>query len=62
MGRAFDDRPYKPAFPPAEVREILRKGRGAHFDPALVDLFLEILDEEGDEMLALIEASREPAA
>ena len=41
------------------MREILRKSRGTHFDPALVDLFLEILDEEGDEMLALVEASRE---
>lgn len=50
-------RPYKPALPPAQVREILEKGRGAHFDPELLDLFLHILDEEGDEMLALIAAT-----
>jgi len=44
-------RPYKPAFSPERVREILRKDRGAHFDPALVDLFLELLDEEGEDLL-----------
>jgi HD-GYP domain-containing protein (c-di-GMP phosphodiesterase class II)/CHASE2 domain-containing sensor protein len=47
-------RPYKPAYPQAKVREILEKDRGVHFEPALVDLFLRVLDEEGDEMLALI--------
>jgi CHASE2 domain-containing sensor protein len=52
-------RPYKPAFPQAKVREILTKDRGTHFDPGLVDLFLRILDEEGDEMLALVAASAE---
>ncbi len=50
-------RPYKPAFPQGKVRQILEKDRGVHFDPALVDLFLRVLDEEGDEMLALIAAS-----
>jgi len=50
-------RPYKPAFPQARVRELLRKDRGTHFDPELVDLFLEILDAEGDEMLALVAAA-----
>ena len=52
-------RPYKPAYPQAKVREILRKDRGTHFDPGLVELFLHILDEEGDEMLALVAASAE---
>jgi len=46
-------RPYKPAYPPHEVRELLRKGRGERFEPELVDLFLRLLDEEGDELLAL---------
>lgn len=50
-------RPYKPAIEQARVREILRKDRGSHFDAALVDLFLELLDEEGDELLAWIEQS-----
>jgi len=37
-----NDRPYKKAFPHAEAVSIIAEGRGTHFDPALVDLFLEI--------------------
>jgi CHASE2 domain-containing sensor protein len=47
-------RPYKPAFPQAKVRQILEKDRGTHFDPALVDLFFRVLEDEGEEMLALV--------
>jgi len=47
-------RPYKPAFSQEEVRELLQKGRGSQFDPRLVDLFFEVLDEQGEEMLELI--------
>jgi len=46
-------RPYKPAYPQHEVRELMIKGRGERFEPALVDLFLRVLDEEGEELLAL---------
>jgi putative nucleotidyltransferase with HDIG domain len=46
-------RPYKNALAQPEVRDILEKYRGTFFEPALVDLFLQILDEEGDAMLAL---------
>ena len=35
------DRVYRPAFPPARVREIMVAERGSHFDPDLLDLFLE---------------------
>ena len=35
---------------------MLRKGRGERFEPALVDLFLRLLDEEGEELLALAAA------
>jgi HD-GYP domain-containing protein (c-di-GMP phosphodiesterase class II) len=56
------ERPYKPAFTQAKVRELLRKDRGTAFDPALVDLFFEILDAEGEDMLALVAASAEPDA
>ncbi len=52
------ERPYKPAYAQSKVRETLRKDRGTHFDPALVDLFFQVLDEEGEEMLALVQASR----
>ena len=48
------DRPYKAAFSQAEVRDLLVKGRGRQFDPELVDLFFEVLHEQGDEMLELI--------
>lgn len=46
---AFDalasHRVYKPAFPIENVIRILKAGRGKDFDPVLVDLFLESLDE-----------------
>ncbi len=48
------ERPYKRALPPAEVRAHLEKLKGIQFDPAMVDLFLRILDEEGEEMRSLI--------
>jgi HD-GYP domain-containing protein (c-di-GMP phosphodiesterase class II)/CHASE2 domain-containing sensor protein len=47
-------RPYKPGYTQAQVRDRLLKGRGSQFEPALVDLFLRVLDEEGDELLAFI--------
>ncbi len=53
------DRPYKNAYDQATAREILRKSRGTLFEPALVDLFIEILDEEGEEMLALTAGARQ---
>ena len=50
-------RPYKPAYPQDKVLSILSKGRGTEFDPALVDLFLQVLEEEGDEMRALVDGA-----
>jgi putative two-component system response regulator len=35
----ISERPYKKAFTAAEAEAIIEKGRGAHFDPALVDIF-----------------------
>ena len=35
------DRPYKKAFTHEKAVEIIREGRGSHFDPKLVDVFLE---------------------
>ncbi|MDJ0853388.1 MAG: CHASE2 domain-containing protein [Myxococcota bacterium] len=46
-------RPYKRAYSPGEVRARLLKGRGGQFDPEIVDLFLVLLDEEGED-LALV--------
>ena len=39
------ERPYKPAFPNEEALELLRDGRGKHFDPRVVDVFFECLEE-----------------
>jgi PAS domain S-box-containing protein len=38
-------RVYKPAFPHERSVEIIREGRGTHFDPEMVDAFLAIADE-----------------
>lgn len=38
-------RVYKPAFPHEKAVEIITEGRGSHFDPDMVDAFLEITDE-----------------
>jgi cyclic di-GMP phosphodiesterase len=49
VGDVFDavtsERPYKPAFPNEEALQLLRDGRGRHFDPRVVDVFFECLDE-----------------
>ncbi len=50
-------RPYKPAFAQDEVRDLIRKGAGTRFDPQLVELFFEVLEEQGEEMLALVARS-----
>ncbi|MGE5663946.1 MAG: CHASE2 domain-containing protein [Deltaproteobacteria bacterium] len=38
-------RGYKPAFPHGEAVRILRANRGTHFDPDVVDAFLQVSDE-----------------
>ena len=39
------ERPYKRAFPNDEAMQILREGRGTQFDPRVVDVFFEQLEE-----------------
>ncbi len=39
------ERPYKKAWPVEEALALVRRERGAHFDPALVDAFLGVLPE-----------------
>ena len=39
------ERPYKEAWPVERALELIREGRGQHFDPRVVDVFLERLDE-----------------
>jgi putative two-component system response regulator len=35
-------RPYKPALPPEEAKNIIQEGSGKHFEPLLVDVFLSV--------------------
>ena len=39
------DRVYKKAFPLGKAVDIMREGRNLHFDPALLDSFLNVIDE-----------------
>jgi putative two-component system response regulator len=39
------NRPYKEAFPNEKAFEILRAGRGDHFDPHILDVFFDRLDD-----------------
>jgi putative two-component system response regulator len=39
------DRVYKRAFPLGQAVEIMRDGRGSHFDPPLLELFLDSMDQ-----------------
>ena len=39
------DRPYRKGMPHKEAVEIISQGRGKHFDPALVDVFLGVAEK-----------------
>src|ERR687895_745443 len=39
------ERPYKPAFPNEEALQLLLDGKGKHFDPRVIDVFFECLQE-----------------
>ena len=39
------DRPYKTGFPHSEAVAIISDSRGTHFDPTIVDLFLDVADQ-----------------
>ena len=38
-------RVYKPAFPHFKAVEMMKEGRGSHFDPDILDAFLEIEEQ-----------------
>ncbi|MDH5258321.1 MAG: response regulator [Gammaproteobacteria bacterium] len=50
------ERPYKKAWPLDKAIELIKEERGKHFDPKLVDIFLEHLDE----IVAIREKYSEP--
>jgi HD-GYP domain-containing protein (c-di-GMP phosphodiesterase class II) len=46
------DRPYRSALTPARAQAILLEGAGTYWDPALVDVFVQELDEPAVESLS----------
>jgi response regulator RpfG family c-di-GMP phosphodiesterase len=38
------DRPYRPAWPPEQALEYIRQNSGIHFDPSLLDVFLQYIE------------------
>ena len=43
--RLISERVYKPAYSHEQAVEIIRDGRGSHFDPDMVDAFLALSEE-----------------
>ena len=43
------DRPYRAGWPPGKVREHIGSLSGTHFDPQVIDVFLELVVPEGDD-------------
>jgi putative two-component system response regulator len=39
------ERPYRAELPPEQAVEIMAEGRGTHFDPDILDVFLDLADE-----------------
>src|SRR6202035_5744096 len=54
------DRVYRQAFPVDEAVKIMREQRGRHFDPVLLDAFMEVLGESGPD--AREQVRSDPAA
>ena len=41
------DRPYRTAWSQEKTLQHIREGSGSHFDPRVVDVFLQMIDEGG---------------
>jgi HD-GYP domain-containing protein (c-di-GMP phosphodiesterase class II) len=54
------DRVYRKAFPVDEAIQMMREQRGRHFDPVLLDAFMEVLGRSGPD--AREQVRRDPAA
>ncbi|MDR1830668.1 MAG: response regulator [Candidatus Fibromonas sp.] len=52
------ERPYKEAFSHEKAVEIISKGKGTHFDPQLIELFLNVSDEFEKYHLSLKEGTK----
>jgi HD-GYP domain-containing protein (c-di-GMP phosphodiesterase class II) len=44
------ERPYHPAWPPAKILKRIRLLSGTHFDPQVVDAFLQLVAESQPQM------------
>lgn len=55
-------RVYKPAFSHEKAVELIVEGRGTHFDPRMVDAFLELQDEFRAIAAAFVDAQEEKSA
>jgi methanogenic corrinoid protein MtbC1 len=53
------DRVYRPAFTVERAVEMMREQRGRHFDPVLLDTFLEVLSSSGADARGVIKANPE---
>jgi primosomal protein N'' len=50
------DRVYRKAFTVEEAMQMMREERGRHFDPVLLDAFLEVLDSSGPDAREQVQA------
>ncbi len=51
------DRVYRPAFSVERAVEMMREQRGRHFDPVLLDIFLDVLSNSGPDARAALKAN-----
>jgi response regulator RpfG family c-di-GMP phosphodiesterase len=58
----LSERPYKDPWPYQDALAELRRERGHHFDPAVVDAFLRIVDDLDPALLASVRAPARPRA
>jgi putative nucleotidyltransferase with HDIG domain len=56
------DRPYRPAWPRAKVVSYIRSARGSHFDPWVVDRFLDLIGETDNKRTDESQAVERPSA
>lgn len=46
------DRPYRRAWPPERIKQYMQENSGTHFDPQLIAIFLQVLEEDAEPVLA----------
>ena len=58
----ISERVYKPAYSHEQAVAIIRDGRGSHFDPAMVDAFLDVQETFRQIALKFTESDEERQA